>query len=76
MQYLAIHVVKVSKIYSTHFFTILVQDPTIKYVEKKILKFLHFAIKMAIWIGIWWKKALGLQMVKDRSIPNAPNIPK
>lgn len=36
MQYLAIHAVKVFEIYSTHFFTSLVQDPPVRYVEKKI----------------------------------------
>jgi len=42
------------------FLTNLAQDPMVRYAKKNIWIFLHFAIEMAIFIGIWWIKGLGI----------------
>jgi len=47
--YLAIYIVKMSKKFSTHFYTILLQDPTVTYAKKQpLIFFLLFALKMAV----------------------------
>jgi len=53
-------VVKVSEISTTHSYTTLVQDPTVRYAKKiKIFKNIHVIIEMKFWSGFWEKKDLG-----------------
>jgi len=47
-KYLAIYKVKVFEISSTHPYTSLLQDPTIRYVEEKNLSFSPCAIEMVV----------------------------